>query len=91
MEDKENKMINTKRLIKVSMAWTSIVYVICFFGVMMFGGIRPGFMMYALHMNTSGFENVLTLGTFISGIIIWNIVVVLAVGLFAWLWNGIKN
>lgn len=85
-------MINTQKLIKVSMAWTSIVYVVCFFGVMSFGGIRPGFMMYALHMNTGPytFQNVTSLGTFISGLIIWNIMAVLVVWLFAALWNRIR-
>ena len=84
-------MTNTKHLLKVTVAWTSIVYIICFFGVMTFSDIRPGFMMYALHMNTSGFQNVLTFGTFLSGLVIWNIIAVLAVGLFAWLWNTIKK
>ncbi|MFA5933756.1 MAG: DUF5676 family membrane protein [Candidatus Paceibacterota bacterium] len=84
-------MINTNHLFKVTVAWTSIVYTVCFLGVMMFSGIRPGFMMYALHMNTSPFQNVLTFGTFISGLIIWNIIAVLAVEMFAWLWNTIKK
>lgn len=84
-------MINIKHLLKVTVAWTSIVYVICFVGVAMFGGIRPGFMMYALHMNVGEVNNVLTLGTFISGIVLWNIVALLGVWLFAALFNGIKK
>jgi len=83
-------MINTKKVIKVSIAWTSIVYVICFFGVMLFGGIRPGFMMYALHTDIGSYTNVLTFGTFISGLVIWNIVTFFSVWLFAALWNKIK-
>ncbi|MDP2598310.1 MAG: DUF5676 family membrane protein [Candidatus Liptonbacteria bacterium] len=87
-------MINTKHLLKVSSAWISIVYAVCFAGVAMFGGIRPGFMMYALHtniMNVGMFQNVATFGTFLSGLIIWNIVGLLAVWLFAALFNGIKK
>ncbi len=57
----------------------------------MFGSIRPGFMMYALHMNVGTVDNVLTIGTFISGLVIWNIVGLLAVWLFAALFNGIKK
>jgi hypothetical protein len=41
-----------------------------------------------------GFEmgrNVLTLGTSVSGLIIWNVVALLAVWLFAALFNGIKS
>ncbi len=86
-------MINTKKLVKVSVTWTSVVYVICFFGVMAFSGIRPGFMIYALHTNTSPyvFQNALTFGTFISGLIIWNIIAILGAWLFSWLWNTIKG
>ena len=86
-------MINTKHLVKVTVVWTSIIYVICFFGVMMFSGIRPGFMMYGLHMNTNAFafQNVFTFGTFISGLVIWDIIAVLSFWLFAWLWNTLKK
>ncbi len=84
-------MINTNHLLKVSSAWVSIVYVVCFFGVAVISPIRPALMMYALHMNIDTFQNVLTFGTFISGLIIWNIITVLAVWLFAALFNGIKK
>lgn len=84
-------MINTKRLLKVTIAWTSIVYAVCYAGVTLFAGIRPAFMMYAVHTQMDLGRDVMTLGTFISGIIIWNIVAVLAAWLFAALWNAIKN
>lgn len=84
-------MINTMRLLKVASAWISIVYVICFAGVASFSGIRPGFMRYGLHMGIDMGQNILTLGTFISGLIIWNVIAFLAVGLFALLYNGIKE
>jgi hypothetical protein len=85
-------MINTQKLTKVALAWTSIVYVVCFAGVAVFAPIRPGFMMYALHMRSGAYEfqSVLTLGTFVSGLIIWNIIAVLGVWLFAGLWNRMK-
>lgn len=84
-------MKSTKHIMKVAMAWTSIVYAVCFFGVGMFGEIRPGFMMYALHMRTSfEYSNVLTIGTFLSGLVIWNVVALLAVGLYLWLDRVIK-
>lgn len=86
-------MIDTKHLLKVSAAWTSIVYAICYFGVAAYPGVRPGFMMYGLHMSGlgMGWTNVLTGGTFISGLVIWNVIAVLAVWLFAALFNGIKK
>lgn len=86
-------MININHLAKVTSAWISIVYAICYAGVAMMPGIRPGFMMYGLHMGGfgMGWTNVLTFSTFISGLIIWNVIAVLAVWLFAALFNGIKK
>ena len=80
-------MHSKKHVVKVVMVWTSIVYAVCYFGVMLFGGIRPGFMRYALHMNYPAdvFQNVFTVGTFVSGLVIWNIIVLLLVGLYGWL------
>ena len=84
-------MINIQRVLKVSVAWISIVYVICFLGIVMLPGILPGFMRYGLHMGLDVGRNILTFGTFISGLIIWNVIVFLAVGLFAVLYNSIKE
>ncbi|KKT40951.1 MAG: hypothetical protein UW30_C0015G0022 [Candidatus Giovannonibacteria bacterium GW2011_GWA2_44_13b] len=84
-------MINTQHLLKVSAAWISIVYTICFAGVAFFSGIRTGFMMYALHMNVSMGVNVLTITTFLAGLVIWNIIAFLAVWLFAVLFSGINK
>ena len=83
-------MIDVKRALKVVAVWVSIVYVVCFLGVLLFPGIRPDFLMYALHMKTNLGENVMTIGTFISGIVIWNITAALATWLFVSLWNKIK-
>lgn len=83
-------MINTTRLAKVVSAWISIVYVVCFFGVGLMPNVRPGFVRYGLHMGIRMTENILNIGTFISGIIIWNIIAVLAAVLFAYLYNRIK-
>lgn len=84
-------MINTKHLLKVTSVWISVVYVICYAGVAFFPGIRPGFMRYGLHMGIDTGQNVLTIGTFVSGLIIWNIIALLAVLLFAFLYNNIKQ
>ncbi len=83
-------MINTKHLLKVTAAWTTIVYVVCFAGVA-FIPIRPWFMQYALHMNVSLGESVITFTTFISGLLIWNVVALLAAWLFAFLFAKIKQ
>ena len=84
-------MINTQHLLKVAAAWTSIVYVICFGGVALVPGVREWFMLYALHTNVNFGENVMTITTFVSGLIIWNIIAVLAVWLFAYLYTAIHG
>ncbi len=84
-------MINTKHLLKVASAWISIVYVVCFVGVALFPSIRSAFMLYGLHTTVELGENVVTPTTFISGLVIWNIVALLAVGLFVYLFNKINR
>ncbi len=85
-------MIATKRLLKVTAAWISVVYAVCFAGVALFPNIRPGFMRSALHVVGVDLGiDVLTFGTFLSGLIIWNVIALLAVWLFAALYNGIKK
>ena len=87
---KGKTMINTKHLLKVTAAWTTIVYVVCF-GVVAFIPIRPWFMQYALHMNASLGESVITFATFIYGLLIWNVAALLAVSLFAFVFHKIKK
>jgi 2TM family of unknown function (DUF5676) len=84
-------MINAKHLLKVTALWISIVDIICFGGVALVPGIRLWFMEYALHMNASVGENVATITTFISGLVIWNVVAFSGVWLFAFLHNKIKE
>ncbi|MBI3627375.1 MAG: hypothetical protein HY220_01310 [Candidatus Sungbacteria bacterium] len=80
-------MINTIQALKVAASWASIVYIICFGGVALLPGIRPWFMEYALHTQIDTGTNVMTLATFITGLIVWNIIAVLAV----WLYIGLNN
>ena len=85
-------MINTKKLLKVSAIWVSILYIACYALVGGLPGLRPGFMMYGLHMNASllgnyGLVSVFTIGNFIGGLVIWLVITLLSVWLFAGLWN----
>jgi hypothetical protein len=83
-------MINTKHLLKVSVVWISIVYTICYAGVAIYPPIRNLFMRYSLHADATVTTNYLGIGYFVSGLIIWNVVVLLGVWLFASLFNKIK-
>jgi len=84
-------MINTKHLLKVVSAWISIVYVICYLGVAIYPPIRDLFMRYSLHADTVLRSDFFSFGYFISGLIIWNIVAMAGVWLFAALFNKIKR
>lgn len=84
-------MINTKHLLKVIMAWVSIVYVICYAGVAIYPPLRSLFVKYSLHADMNFQSNYFGLGYFVSGLIIWNIVAVVCVLLFAILFNKVKQ
>ena len=84
-------MICTKHLIKVTMAWISILYVVCFVAVALMPSLRPQFMLYALHTDVSPGQDIMTPATFVAGFIVWNIIAALVVGLFAVLFNSIKQ
>ena len=84
-------MINAKHLLKVTLAWTSAVYVVCYVGVAIYPPVRMVTMRYALHVDTNIVSTYFGFGYFISGLIIWNAVVLLAVWLFVWLFNTIKQ
>ena len=84
-------MINTQHLIKVSTAWISILYVVCFGAVAIYPQVRTLFMKYALHVELDLGVNIMTPWTFVTGLILWNIGAILVIGLFAVLFNKIKQ
>ncbi|MFA4831046.1 MAG: DUF5676 family membrane protein [Patescibacteria group bacterium] len=84
-------MINTKHLLKVASAWVSIVYVVCYAGVAIYPPIRDLVMRYSLHAETTFRSDFFSIGYFISGLIIWNIMAMAGVWLFAALFNKIKQ
>jgi hypothetical protein len=84
-------MINIKHLLKVSSIWISVVYTICYAGVALYPASRNLFMKYSLHSDVSFRSDFFGIGYFISGLVIWNIVVILGAWLFAILFNKIKQ
>lgn len=82
--------MNITHLLKVTAAWTSIVYTVCYVGVWLYPPIRDIFMTAALHASVPVTSGPFTIGSFITGLIIWNIVTLLAVWLFAELFNRIR-
>jgi hypothetical protein len=84
-------MIDTKHLLKVTSAWVSVAYSVCYAGVAIYPPVRDLFMQYALHTKTTFPSDYFGLGYFISGLIIWNVVALLAAALFAYLFNTMKK
>lgn len=83
-------MINTKHLLKVTSAWVSIVYVICYAGVAIYPPVRSLFMKYSLHADASFQSDYFGFGYFVTGLVIWNVAAILGSWLFAQLFNKIK-
>jgi hypothetical protein len=84
-------MIDTKHLLKVAAAWISVVYVVCYAGVAIYPPIRVLFMKYSLHSEVALRSDYFGIGYFFSGLIIWNIITLAGVWLFAALFNKIKQ
>lgn len=83
-------MINTKHLIKVASVWISIMYIICYMGVAVYPQSRTLFMKYSLHYDAVFQSSFFSFGYFISGLLIWNIVIIAGAWLFAFIFNKIK-
>lgn len=84
-------MINTSHLIKVGVAWMSIAYAICFAGVALFPSLRSVFMKYALHAEASFGQSYLNVTSFITGLLVWDIITIVGLWLFAVLFNKIRQ
>lgn len=82
--------MNTMRAIKISLAWISIAWTICYLAFGLIPGLGPTAMPYILHMNVP-MENIFTIGNFVIGLIVWNVVVVAGVALAGLLSNIIKS
>ena len=83
-------MLDTRHLIKVGMAWISILYVVCFAAVAVYPQIRTLAMKYGLHVDINLGPAVTTPLTFVTGLILWNLTTALTFGLFAILFNRLK-
>lgn len=84
-------MIDTNHLLKATAAWTSIVYAVCYFVVATYPQTRMMTLRYGMHMDLNFTSGYFGLSYFISGLIIWNLITLLSVWLFAFLFNTIKK
>jgi hypothetical protein len=83
-------MIDTRHLVKVAIAWTTIAYLICFGAVALFPDGRTAFAFYALYIQADLGSNAMTATTFTTGLAIWDFAGVLGAALFGFLYNTMK-
>jgi hypothetical protein len=77
------------RAVKIGLAWISIAWTVCYLAFGLIPGLGPTAMPYILHMHVP-MENIFTIGNFIIGLIVWNIVVAAGIALAGLLSNYIK-
>jgi hypothetical protein len=82
--------MNTTRAIKISLAWVSIAWTVCYLAFGLIPGLGPTVMPYILHMSVP-MENIFTIGNFVVGLILWNVIVAAGVALVGLLSNYIKD
>lgn len=83
-------MTKNTHLFKVTAVWVSTIYTICYLGVAFYPNTRGMFMRYAMHANMTWNANYFGPSYFISGLLIWNVVALLAVWFFIFLLKEIK-
>ena len=83
--------MNTTRAIKIGLAWINITYVLCYVLWGLLPAVRPSILPYILHLNVGPVETVFTLGNFIVGLFLWNVIVGAGIWLVGFLVSYIKN
>jgi len=82
--------MNTTRTLKVGLAWVSIVWLVCYLAVGLIPGLVSTSLPYLVHLNMGSVENIFTIGNFIGGLVLWNIIVGAGIALAGALSNYIK-
>jgi len=82
--------MNTLRAIKIGLAWINITYVLCYVILGLMPAVRPSALPYILHLNVGPVENIFTLGNFVVGLILWNVIVGAGIWLVGFLAKYIK-
>ena len=82
--------MSTARAVKIGLAWISIAWTACYLVFGLIPGLSSTAMPYLLHMNVP-MENIFTVGNFIIGFILWNVIVAAGIALAGLLSNFIKE
>jgi hypothetical protein len=83
--------MNTTRAIKIGLAWVNIVWVVCYLVIGLVPRLGPTTLSYLLHVTMGPMENIFTIGNFLIGLILWNIIVAAGVALVGVISNYIKD
>ncbi|MEK7530857.1 MAG: DUF5676 family membrane protein [Patescibacteria group bacterium] len=83
--------MNTFRAVKIGLAWINITYILCYVILGLIPASRPSLLPYILHLNVGQVENIMTIGNFIVGLILWNVIVGAGIWLAGFLAQNIKN
>ena len=78
------------RAVKIGLAWITSTYVLCYVILGLIPAARPSALPYILHINVGPVENIFTLGNFIIGLILWNVIVGAGIWLVGFLAKYIK-
>ena len=79
------------RAVKIGLAWINVTYILCYVILGLVPASRPSLLPYILHLNVGPVENIMTLGNFVVGLILWNVIVGASIWLVGFLASYIKN
>ena len=83
--------MDTARALKIGVAWTSVVWVVCYLALGLIPGLASTVLPYLFHLNAGPVENIFTIGNFFVGLILWNLIVAAGIALAGVLSNYIKS
>ncbi len=83
--------MNTMRVIKIGLAWTTIAWTVCYLLLGLIPGLGSAIVPYLVHMNVGAVENIFNFGTFIIGLILWNVIIAAGIALAGLLSNYITD
>lgn len=83
--------MNTNKVTKTAMIWISILYTVCVILVLIIPAMMQSASSAIFHGMSSDVLSVsITIGSFIYGLIVWNIITVASVWLFGTIYNKVK-
>ncbi len=83
--------MTTARALKIGVAWTTIVWTVCYLALGLIPGLAPALLPYLFHLDMGPVANIFTISNFIGGLILWNLIVAAGIALAGVLSSYIKS